>query len=133
MYNHVMNKTDLLPGDILLLVDEPTNTTTTHKLIKTGQKMVPGLQGASELVHAVIWVRDPTNAEPWEIAEASGSGRVRVTSLRSTSRSRMLVNVDRLCANPRCRSAIVAGAEVASSARMWASPCERPCSRRFAR
>ena len=77
-----MNKTDLLPGDILLLVDEPTNTTTTHKLIKTGQKMVPGLQGASELVHAVIWVRDPTNAEPWEIAEASGSGRVRVTSLR---------------------------------------------------
>ena len=38
-YNHVMNKTDLLPGDILLLVVEPTNTTTTHKLIKTGQRM----------------------------------------------------------------------------------------------
>ena len=78
-----MHKNELLPGDVLLLVDEPTNTTATHKLIKLGQKMVPGLEGSSELVHAVIWVRDPTNAEPWEIAEASGTGRVRVTSLRT--------------------------------------------------
>ena len=57
----------------------------------------------------------------------------RVIKPRSASRSRMLVSVERLCARPRCSSAIVAGAEVASSARMCASPCDRPSSRRSAR
>ena len=57
----------------------------------------------------------------------------RVISSRAARRSRMLVSVERLCARPRCRSLIAAGAEAASSARMCASPCVRSNSRRSAR
>jgi hypothetical protein len=58
----------------------------------------------------------------------SDSPTARVTRPRATSRSRMLVSVDRLCASPLCNSAMVAGPD-ASCARMCASPCDREPSR----
>src|SRR5258706_2654111 len=62
-------KTLLRPGDILLLMDEPTNTTWNHKMIKVGQAVTSlnvsrGNQGSSSLVHAVIWTRTIGNNEP---------------------------------------------------------------------
>lgn len=75
----IPTKTLLLPGDILLRKDEPTNTTWKHKMIKLGQAVTSlnaarGNQGLSSLVHAVIRTRTLGNTEP-EIAEASGTGR----------------------------------------------------------
>src|SRR5258706_11054328 len=82
----IPDKTLLRPGDILLLMDEPTNTTWKHKMIKLGQAVTSlnvsrGNQGSSSLVHAVIWTRTIGNKEP-EIAEASGTGSVRTFDLR---------------------------------------------------
>lgn len=82
----IPSKDLLLPGDILLLKDEPTNTTWKHKLIKAGQAMTSlnvarGNVGSSSFVHAVIWTKTISNGEP-DIAEASGTGSVRTFSLR---------------------------------------------------
>jgi len=89
-------KSDLRPGDILLLIDEAENTTKVHRVIVFGQSLTslanPSNSGDSNLVHAVLWTKTPNNpgntapagaGEP-EIAESSGvSGRVQGTALRA--------------------------------------------------
>jgi hypothetical protein len=77
----IPSKNLLEPGDILLLKDEPTNTTFKHKLIKLGQAMTSlnmkrESVGDSSFVHALLWTKNGKNNEP-DIAEASGSGSVR--------------------------------------------------------
>lgn len=67
MYNDKLKKNDLLPGDILMLIDRPDNTTLTHQLIKIGQ-LLPSLSllrhniGDAALVHAVMWSKGKNNA-----------------------------------------------------------------------
>jgi hypothetical protein len=70
-----MRKDDLLPGDILLLKDEPSKDfNVKHIGIRIGQaftSLYRANYGGSCLVHAVLWVRSDLT-DP-EIAEASGS------------------------------------------------------------
>jgi hypothetical protein len=81
-----MKKSDLLPGDILLLKDEPKKDfNIKHLGIRLGQAFT-GLYrenlGGSSLVHAVIWIADGADLDA-EIAEASGScKRVQVRLLQ---------------------------------------------------
>jgi hypothetical protein len=77
-----MQKSDLIPGTILLLEDTPDHTTMKHKMIKLGQ-MAKG--SSSAFVHALIWVQNPKNTGEQEIAEASGSGTVRCSNLKPGS------------------------------------------------
>ncbi|BBH52240.1 hypothetical protein [Fluviispira sanaruensis] len=76
-------KAELKTGSILLLMDEPTNTTWKHKLIAIGQSIVPSSLGSASLVHATIWCQNKGNLAEPEIAEASGTGKVRTTNLSS--------------------------------------------------
>ena len=81
---HMTNTGSLKPGDVLMLQDEPSNTTPIHKGIVAGQMLtgllLPRNGGDSNLVHALIWTR-ACGGEP-ETAEASGTGIVRSTPLR---------------------------------------------------
>lgn len=92
-----LSKEQLLPGDILLLLDEPENTTWKHKVIGGAQSVANIFSpnsGDPKLVHAVLWTKNQKNqgitdnqpdsrpGEP-EIAEASGGfKRVQNTALR---------------------------------------------------
>ena len=78
----MIQQTDMRPGDILLLLDTPDNTSIKHKGIKYGQKLT-GInlarhnQGAADLVHAMIMVEYDC------VAEASGGeGAVRAATLK---------------------------------------------------
>jgi hypothetical protein len=78
-------RSDLHPGDILLLLDTPDNSTFKHKLISTGQKLTSVKfwrknKGAAKFVHALLWVGNGSLSMP-DVAEASGSGRVRTERL----------------------------------------------------
>jgi hypothetical protein len=80
-----MKKADLLPGDILLLKDEPSKDfNIKHIGIRIGQaftSLYRANYGGSCLVHAVLWVKSD-HADP-EIAEASGScAKVQVRDLQ---------------------------------------------------
>jgi hypothetical protein len=83
----IVNKKLLLAGDILLLKDEPGNSSWTHKMITVGQALTGANlgrhnRGSSSMVHAVIWTHTVGNNDA-EIAEASGgAGRVRTAVLR---------------------------------------------------
>lgn len=69
--NNTLQKSDLSPGDILLLVDQPDNTSLTHKIIKNGQRL-PALsilrqnKGEPCLVHALMWSKTQKNPQPAE-------------------------------------------------------------------
>ncbi|RYX95980.1 MAG: hypothetical protein EOO28_09540 [Comamonadaceae bacterium] len=84
-----LSKSDLRPGDILLLLDEPDNSSFIHKIIARGQKLESFSlnrrnNGDRNLVHAVMWTKAPNNpsqsgprkpGEP-EVAEARGGERM---------------------------------------------------------
>lgn len=88
-----LSKSDLRPGDILFLLDEPGNSCATHRAIVTGQALA-GMsllrknKGDSQLVHAVIWTKaksNPGKSEPLdkgepEIAEMRGGDRLSAQS-----------------------------------------------------
>ena len=61
-----LKKSDLKPGDILLLLDEKENTEKLHKLIIAGQKLEGLLilrknSGKAGFVHAAMWTRNGGN------------------------------------------------------------------------
>ncbi|MCV4289839.1 hypothetical protein OH708_18125 [Pseudomonas capsici] len=84
VFNEKLKKSDLSAGDILILMDQPDNTTLTHKIIKTGQ-LLPSLsllrhnRGDSALVHAVMWSKTPNN--PGKV-EAKGKGESEIVEMR---------------------------------------------------
>ncbi|WP_222102772.1 hypothetical protein [Robbsia andropogonis] len=89
-----LKKADLIPGDILLLIDEPHDTEKLHKIIIAGQKL-EGLSmmrknvGKASVVHAILWTRNshnPVATEPGgmgdsEVVEMRGGG-IMDTALR---------------------------------------------------
>lgn len=80
-----IKRSDLRPGDILLLEDTPDNTTGTHKGIRFGQRLTSVKiwrknKGNTKCVHALIWTRKQSSDTP-DVAEASGSGWVRTIAL----------------------------------------------------
>ncbi|RMR37506.1 HopBD2 [Pseudomonas syringae pv. coriandricola] len=82
--NDKLKKTDLSPGDILILLDQPDNTCFTHKIIKTGQ-LLPSLsalrtnKGDPALVHSVIWSKTQKNPDK---LEANGKGEPEIVQMR---------------------------------------------------
>ena len=79
-----VKKTDLIPGDILLLIDEPHDTEKLHKIIIAGQKL-EGLSmrrnniGKASAVHAILWTRNPQNPVS---TERGGKGESEVVEMR---------------------------------------------------
>ncbi|WP_229610999.1 hypothetical protein [Pseudomonas syringae] len=82
--NGNLKKSDLSPGDILILIDQPDNTCLTHKIIKTGQ-LIPSMsplrnnKGDPALVHTVMWSKTQKNPDK---LEASGTGEPEVVQMR---------------------------------------------------
>ncbi|KPY73084.1 HopBD2 [Pseudomonas syringae pv. spinaceae] len=82
--NDKLKKTDLSPGDILILLDQPDNTCFTHKIIKTGQ-LLPSLsalrtnKGDPALVHSLIWSKTQKNPDK---LEANGKGEPEIVQMR---------------------------------------------------
>ncbi|MGH8780366.1 hypothetical protein [Paraburkholderia sp.] len=84
-----LSKSDMRPGDVLLLIDESGNSNWTHRAIVMGQKLAGASllrdnSGDSKLVHSVMWTKaqnNPGNNEPQgkgepEIAEVRGGNRL---------------------------------------------------------
>jgi hypothetical protein len=78
-------RSELRPGDVLLLEDTPDNTTVKHKGIRFGQRLTSlkfwrRNKGQTSLVHALRWIGNGYSDRP-DVAEASGSGKVRTSRL----------------------------------------------------
>lgn len=82
-------KSDLRPGDILLLIDEPESKSMTARVVTAGQalermSLLRHNKGESNLVHSMLWTKaqgNPGNSEPQgkgepEIAETRGGKRL---------------------------------------------------------
>ncbi|WP_438869343.1 hypothetical protein [Pseudomonas sp. L1(2025)] len=84
VFNEKLKKADLSAGDILILIDQPDNTTSTHQIIKIGQNL-PSLSllrkntGDPALVHAVMWSKRENNAGR---TTANGSGESEIVEMR---------------------------------------------------
>ena len=82
--NNRLDKADLSAGDILLLVDQPQNTSLTHQLIKLGQRL-PTLSplrrnnGDCKVVHAVMWSKRPNSAAKLDL---NGAGESEIVEMR---------------------------------------------------
>ncbi|MCJ2373699.1 hypothetical protein [Pseudomonas sp. RGM 3321] len=84
VFNGKLKKSDLSPGDILILIDQTDNTCLTHKIIKTGQ-LLPSMsplrnnKGDPALVHSVMWSKTQNNPDK---LEPNGAGDPEVVQMR---------------------------------------------------
>ncbi|MBL9196699.1 hypothetical protein VB151_14820 [Xanthomonas fragariae] len=84
VFNSKLKKSDLAAGDILILIDQPDNTTCTHQLIKIGQSL-PSLSflrnnaGDPALVHAVMWSKRRNNVGRMTV---NGPGESEIVEMR---------------------------------------------------
>jgi len=80
-----ISKSELLPGDILMLYDNEWSLGT-HAFIKMGQGLFGRGDSTRKLVHAALWMKPGEgayNREQHEISEASGAaGKIRSQYLR---------------------------------------------------
>ncbi|MFA0949289.1 hypothetical protein [Xanthomonas fragariae] len=84
VFNSKLKKTDLSAGDILILIDQPDNTTCTHQLIKIGQSLsslslLRNNTGDPALVHAVMWSKRGNNTGRMT---ANGPGESEIVEMR---------------------------------------------------
>ncbi len=84
VHNIKLQKEDITAGDVLILLDQQSNTTTNHQLIKVGQKLVVlsllrNNKGDPALVHAVMWSKRSNNPGRTSI---NSSGESEIVEMR---------------------------------------------------